>query len=69
MRSSHTRMRKGANSSLLILYFPSKDLGYSQKACVNGNVAKKPSPLFHWPFCILQRNPAFDLTLRRPPAT
>lgn len=68
MRSPHTRMWKGSNSSLIILYFPNKDLGYSQKACVQGNVAKKPLPLFHWPFCILQRNPAFGLTLRCPPA-
>lgn len=61
-------MQKGSDSSLPILYFPHKDLGYSQNACVKTNVAKKPSPLIHWAFCILQRNPAFDLTLRCPPA-
>lgn len=68
MRSLHTRMQKGSDSSLLILYFPTKDLGCSQNACVKTNVDKKPSPLTHWAFCILQRNPAFDLTLRCPPA-
>jgi len=52
MRSLHTLMQMGSENSFLILYFPTKDPGYSQKACVKCNVAKKLFHLIHCPSAI-----------------
>ena len=45
-------MQMGSENSFLILYFPTKDPGYSQKACVKCNVAKKLFHLIHCPSAI-----------------